>query len=253
MNVSKARADRYELAYRADYGFEAVMVRYRRMLLLERLQLHRPRAVVEIGCGAELLYGAWRDQAGPVDRWIIIEPASGFAAGARGSGLPNLQVVEDFCENAVEAVRGLLPSPPDFIVCSCLLHEVPSARALLESVRALMGEATVLHVNVPNANSMHRRVARCMGLIADTKALSDRNIRMGQPRVYDMAALHEEMDGAGMTIVDHGGILIKPFSHKQMEAIDPILGSAVMDGLYRLGQELPELASEIYVEARRAH
>ena len=42
---------------------------------------------------------------------------------------------------------------------------------------------------------------------------------------------------------------VKPFTHSQMEKIASDLGSEVLDGLYRLGQEIPDLASEIFAEA----
>ena len=238
--VQSARADRYELAYRADYGFEAVIGALPPDAASGAAALPGPRSVVEIGCGAELLYSAWRDQAGPVDRWIVIEPASRSPRGRGRPAFPNLDVVEDFCENAVGTVRGLLPDAPDFIVCSCLLHEVPSARTLLEAIRALMGEKTIVHVNVPNANSMHRRVARSMGLIGDTRALSDRNILMGQSRVYDMATLQAEVGDAEMTIVDRGGDsdqAVQPQADGS-DRSDP--WGRRMDGLFRLGQELPD-------------
>ena len=53
--MNKDRAVMYQTAYLADYGFESVMVHYRQQLLLERLDKLRPKIVVEIGCGSELL------------------------------------------------------------------------------------------------------------------------------------------------------------------------------------------------------
>lgn len=240
---------KYEVAYECDYGFEYVMVHYRKMLLLERLSLHKPAVVVEIGCGSELLYGDLLKAGGHADCWIIVEPAGQFAALGRSANLPNLHVVSEFFENAACQIRAILPRDPDMVICSSLLHEVPSAPALLSSVSSIMGNQTTLHVNIPNSESLHRRLARSMGLIADTKAMSDRNLKLQQHRVYDMPSLKADLFDAGLRVVAEGGYLMKPFTHGQMEQIAPLLGGGVMDGLFQLGRDMPELASEIFVEA----
>ena len=134
------RTDLYISAYLADYGFESVMVHYRRRFLLERLALHRPAIVVEVGCGSELLYESWLQAGGRAECWVIVEPAGRFAEAAIASSLPNLSVVSEFFENAVPQLRALLPRPPDLVICSGLLHEVPSATALLSSMASIMGE-----------------------------------------------------------------------------------------------------------------
>lgn len=250
--MSREQASRYASAYLQDRGFEDVMVRYRQRLLLERLALHRPRVVVEVGCGAELLYAAWRERGGTCDRWIIVEPGDQFAAVARQADLPDLHVVNDYLEHAVAAVRALAPSPIDMIICSSVLHEVVSPPDLLAAIRDLMSEQTLLHLNVPNAESFHRRLARAMGLIRDTKAMSDRNRYLFQHRIYDLPTLRAALTSADLHLVDEGGYLVKPFTHQQMLQITPAIGDPVLDGLFELGREMPELASEIFVEARKA-
>jgi SAM-dependent methyltransferase len=241
----------YESAYLADYGFESAMVAYRHRLLLERLTKHCPKSVVEIGCGAELLYRHYLDQAGSVDRWIIVEPGQQFADAARGQALPNLYVIQAFFEDVAEDIRQSLPAPPQLVVCSSVLHEVPDAGRLLNAIASIMGKETLLHVNVPNAKSFHRRLAKSMGLVHDLKAMSDRNQQLLQHRVYDRETLDADIRAAGLSVSECGGYLVKPFTHGQMERITSLLGEQVLDGLYQLGKEAPEWASEIYVEACR--
>lgn len=249
--MDEGRTQMYQAAYLADYDFESMMVHYRRRLLLERLEMHRPGTVVEIGCGAELLYGAWHAQDGLADRWIIVEPVKAFCDQARSSNLPNLCVIEGLFEDSLEAIDRLLPVKPDMIICSSLLHEVPSSEKLLLSIAKIMGKDTLLHVNVPNSESMHRRLAKTMGLIPDTHAMSDRNKRLMQGRVYDMGGLKAELSACGLRAIGEGGYFIKPFTHKQMEQIMPAIDRRVLDGLFALGKENPAMASEIYVEARK--
>jgi len=242
----------YETAYLSDYGFEGVMVEYRRRMLLERLQKIQPKVVVEVGCGSELLYESYLKQAEPVDCWIIVEPGQQFFEAAQKQNLPSLHVIQGFFEEASAHLAQWLPRLPDLVICSGVLHEVPDAHQLLAAIAKVMGEETLLHVNVPNAMSFHRRLAKAMGLIHDLKAMSNRNQQLLQHRVYDLETLTSDMARIGLTISDSGGYLIKPFTHAQMEAITPAVGDKVLDGLYELGKESPEWASEIYVEARLA-
>ena len=244
------RIDEYQQAYMADYGFERVMVHYRRKLLMQRLADIRPRIVVEIGCGSELLCEAWSHAGHEVNHWLIVEPGDEFAAIARKSTLPGVRVIQDYFENARDEILKTLPERPDLVICAGLLHEVPSADAMLQAIRSIMGPSSILHVNVPNANSLHRRIAQAMGLIEDAKALSAQNRKLFQRHVYDMADLQQELSANDFDIRNSGGHLIKPFTHAQMEAIAGVIGSDILDGLFKLGQDIPALASEIYVEAK---
>ncbi len=236
----------YTTEYIDDFGFEAEMVRYRRALVLERLAHHAPQTVVELGCGADLQAKGYRDAGGTWTEWVIIEPSQVFADHARASTLSGLRVIQDFFEDATEQV----PHDVDLLICSGLLHEVPDSDRLISAMRHQMGPETVLHINVPNAQSMHRRLAQAMGLIEDVKAISPRNASLQQPRVYDLPDLMAQLERHELSITATGGHLIKPFTHKQMEPLVEELGRHVMDGLYELGKRLPTLASEIFVEAK---
>jgi hypothetical protein len=171
---------------------------------------------------------------------------------ALDSKWPNLHVINDFFELAVTEVKRRLPKPPEMVLCSSLLHEVPSPVPLLNAMRDVMGGSSILHINVPNSESLHRRLAKAMGLISNTKARSERNVSLMQPRVYDMASLKADVAAAGLSVIAEGGYLVKPFTHDQMENIAPWIGNPVLDGLFQLGKELPDLASECFVEARKA-
>lgn len=249
--MNKERADQYQSAYMADYGFESVMVHYRRELLLERLDKLRPGVVVEIGCGSELLYDTWLQRGGSAECWIIVEPSEQFYEIAANSNLPNLHAIRGYFERSVLKVKEYLPKQPDMVICSSLLHEVPSAPDLLAAIQKILGNFSLLHLNVPNSESLHRRLAKAMGFIADTKSISDRNSRLLQHRVYDMQSLKADLEASGLSVIEEGGCFVKPFTHSQMEKIAPVLGEHILRGLYLLGKEMPELASEIFVEARR--
>jgi len=242
--------NKYQQEYMADYGFEQVMVKYRHKLVLERLDIYQPDTIIEIGCGSEMLYQHYLKQHSPIKQWIIIEPAKEFSAIARNAALPNSYVIQSFFENAEEQIINTLhKAAPDMIICSGLLHEVPNVEALLSQISAIMSRDTILHVNVPNANSMHRRLAMAMGLVKDTKQMSERNKSLLQHRVYDLKNLIEDLHQNRFEIETTGGYLLKPFTHRQMEEITSITDNKILDGLFELGRIDPNWASEIYVEA----
>jgi len=224
-------------------------VRYRRQLVLERLCHYQPETIVEVGCGTDLQAVGYWNAGGRWEEWAIVEPSQEFSDHARASSLTGLNV---FFQGFFEDVADQVPAKADVLLCSGLLHEVPDAERLICSMRQTMGPETILHVNVPNACSMHRQLAQAMGLIDNLKSLSIRNASLQQPRVYDLPSLIFQIEKNGLVVVETGGHFVKPFTHQQMEPLVNGLGRGVLDGLYELGKRRPDLASEIFVEARLA-
>jgi ubiquinone/menaquinone biosynthesis C-methylase UbiE len=252
----RARIASYARAYNDDYGFEQVMVAARQRRIVTWLFRHSPETILEVGSGRDSLVEA-ADAAGvPFTKWIIVEPSDEFARIAsermeRDTRLgARIHVIRDFMEQSVEQVGEICPDKVDAVVCSSLLHEVSDPTAMMDVIRSVVrpGQGR-LHANVPNALSLHRRLARAMGLIPDEWTKSERNIQLGQSAVLDAEALERLVRAAGFEIYGSGGIMLKPFTHAQMEAL-PFSTPDLLEGLDLLGSELPELAAEVYVEAR---
>lgn len=243
----------YEAAYASTYDFESVLVKYRREAVLASLRARKPRRVVEIGCGLEPLLPHYLADGGtPIESWIVVEPADTFVQAARAvaAGHPGMHVVQGFFEDAASGVVDEY-GPADMVVCSGLLHEVPDAGSLLRSIRGTMAGDALLHVNVPNASSLHRRLAKAMGLIGELEQMSERGTLMQHRRVYGLSSLQSDLRDAGLRPSESGGIFLKPLTHAQMTQVVDALDIDVLPGLAILGRELPELAAEIYVEAMR--
>ena len=241
----------YEDAYATDYDFEAVQVRFRREAVLRCLLAHRPRCVIEIGCGLEPLLPHYLNAGGDgVACWIVAEPAERFVAAAREVAAvhPVMQVYQGLFEEVAPAILAA-HGPVDLVVCSGLLHEVPDPAAMLRAIRATMRPGSILHLNVPNALSLHRRLAVAMGLIREPGEFSARNLQMQHQRVYAPASLRQEVESAGLRVAESGGIFLKPFTHAQMHDVVALLGGDILPGLAVLGRDFPELASEIFVNA----
>jgi len=238
-------------AYQKDYGllpFEATQSRYRKRKIVESLTRYHPRSILEIGCGLDPIFAHYADFA----QMVVVEPGDAFARHARelARARTGISVVHGTLEDSAEA---LARTPYDFIILSSLLHEVANADALLRATASLCSSATVVHVNVPNALSFHRLLAREMGLIGDLKERSDVQQRMQQSRTFDLETLSELVVDNGFEVVEQGTFFIKPFTHAQMSVLqaDGLLTDRMLDGLYGLSVAFPDNGSEIYMNLQR--
>ncbi len=237
--------------YESRYGalpFEPVQAHYRRRRVLARVAAHRPRRLLEVGCADLPLFLDL-----PGQEMVVVEPAPAFAAAARrhAAGRPGVSVVEALLEEAPAAALG---EPFDMVVVSGLLHEVPDPERLLRTVRGHCAPGGVVHVNVPSAGSLHRLLAVAMGLVPTAAARSEAQRLLQQRQAYSADELAQELAAAGFRVRERGSILVKPFTHAQMQRLvdDGFLTPQLLDGLDRLTEALPELGSEIWVDAEPA-
>ena len=236
----------YVQQYR-ELPFEPIQIEYRRKLVLQKVNQLSPRRLLEVGCGAHPLFVDL-----PSDMAVtVVEPAQAFAENALklSEGRSNVQVVQGFIESV-----GLKASEFDMIILSCVLHEVPDPSALLNAIKSHCSPTTLLHVNVPNANSLHRLLAVAMGLIPCSSQQSDTQKLMQQREtIYDLNSLSTELSLSGFRVVEQGSLFVKPFTHSQMQELvdNGFMNIAMLDGLDRLVDLLPELGSEIWINARR--
>lgn len=231
----------------ADYGFEKFQVKYRRKLVLEQIARYNPTHILEIGCGYEPLF-----QYVEGVEFTCIEPSEVFYKNA-------VNLSKQFSHAACihgffEEIADTLSHNYDMIICSGLLHEVEKPALLLECIKKVCNQNTVVHINVPNANSMHRLLALESGYIQNTHDMSMRNKELQQHNVFDMESLTALVEAKGMKVEGSGSYFVKPFTHAQMEKNleSGILSEEILDGLFRMEKYMPGLGSEIYVNCRLA-
>jgi len=103
-------------------------------------------------------------------------------------------------------------------------------------------------IHVPNSNSLHRHIGVKMGLLKTNDSLNEQDIKLGHYRVYDFELLRSHLKQAGLREIASGGVGIKPLSNKQMNDWD----QSLIEAFLKLGDEFPEISSEIFVVAERA-
>ena len=153
-----------------------------------------------------------------IESLTIVEPSRLFLAKAKQDSAfwPDVQthLVCGFFENEASVLAG---RHYDLILISSLLHEVTQPSVFLKQVRTLCAPHTIIHVNVPNALSLHRLLAVSAGMIPQPDILSQRNIMLQQHHVYTFEALKNMLISAGdIQVLEKGSYFIKPFTHEQM-------------------------------------
>ena len=238
----------YSLNYiKAD--FEDYQVQYRRKLIGEQLAIYKPKRVLEIGCGMEPLFIYF-----PQIEFTVIEPAERFYNNAKQlalqKGYNNIKIINAFFGENEESDN--LGKDFDMIICSGLLHEIENPKEMLRAIVKKCDYHTIVHINVPNAYSLHRILAKTSGLIESVYEKSSRNKLLQQNSVFDLESLQEIVMNSGLEIVDKGSYFVKIFPHESMKKLleEGIITEQILDGFYDLVKYIPEFGSEIYVNCR---
>ncbi len=110
-----------------------------------------------------------------------------------------------------------------------------------------------LFVVVPNANAPSRQIAVQMGLIPFNSAVTDAEREHGHRRTYSLDTLERDVVGAGLRIVQRGGVFFKPLANYQFDKLagGDVVSDGYLEGCYRLGMHYPDLCASIYVVCDR--
>ncbi|MFM8901605.1 MAG: class I SAM-dependent methyltransferase [Burkholderiales bacterium] len=225
--------------------FEPVQAAVRRRTVLAQVARFSPASLLEVGCGNLPLLADL-----PHVACDVVEPATVFADAAQRHAKDHAEATVHCC--GIEDFGAARPGGYDMVVVSGVLHEVDDALGVLAALRPLCHASSVVHVNVPNARSIHRLLGVAMGAIADMHELSQTQRRLQQRTVFDVASLSTLMVSAGFDVMDVGSLFIKPFTHAQMQELmdTGFMDEAMLEGLCRLVEYFPEHGSEVYVNAR---
>jgi 2-polyprenyl-3-methyl-5-hydroxy-6-metoxy-1,4-benzoquinol methylase len=233
MSTSSELLERIASTYdsTADFDFHLIGYNYREM----RPRLRGP-AVLEIGCAS-----------GVMTRWLAADFP--IVHVVDGSSLYLKQVATTVGEH-VHFHHSLFEEfqPPrrfhDMVMARALEH-LDDPVGLLTAMRDWLEPGGRLHLVVPNAGSLHRRIGVAMGLLEHNASLSERDLKYGHRRVYDSTLLREHLARAGWSVENVSGIFLKPLSNAQMMPFAPEL----LEAFFEVGRELPHYCAELYAIA----
>ena len=239
--------------YQAQYAaqpYEKYQAYFRCREVKNILARHPRATILETGCGLESIFLHLDSFA----KIIVVEPAADFFKKAQqdaiSMGDKNIVIVNTTLEDVPQHIKN---HEFDFILVSSLLHEIFAPKAFLATLYNLCGADTIVHINVPNAKSFHRRLAVEMGLIKNVYEVSAANVKFQQHTVFDADSLHRMVEDAGFFVCESGAYAFKPFTHEQMQKMIDcrLLTHEMADGLYAMGKYLPDFCSEIYVNLKK--
>jgi SAM-dependent methyltransferase len=156
--------------------------------------------------------------------------------------------LRDVTETSIAVLADIerLPVRPgsfDHVVAANVIHELDDPAAFLRRCREVLGRDGLVHVTHQNPSSLHRLVAREMGLLDDLRTVSARGDRYGTRRLYTADELADLAAGAGLHEVHREGIMLKPLPNALMAQ----LPDEIVEGFVRAGHLDPERCAINYL------
>ena len=179
------------------------------------------------------------------ERVVGLDPAEKYLKVARKAN------------NKVEYVVGLgetfkLNEKFDTITMNMLLEHVDNPVALLKNCKKNLAKGGVILAQVPNANSVTRRLGVLMGVIDNIANITDRERNFfGHKRIYTMDSLKADAFKAGLKIIKSGGILYKPLPNEILGKIckqnSKRWTEKFVKALVEFGNDRPEDCANLYI------
>lgn len=135
----------------------------------------------------------------------------------------------------------------DTIIALCVLEHVKDCNAFLALLKLWLADNGNLHIIVPNALSLHRRIGLKMGLLDHPLELSPQEHEVGHLHSFTQDSFKQELERAGLKIDFLKGVFIKPLSSSQMIGWPESLLEAYND----LSDELPEYTAFLYAHCSK--
>ena len=229
--------------YREIYSFEEFSAIYREIELLKSVSLKK-KHILELGCGYRPLFLALQG----FTSYLAVEPGKDPFNEVlnKSKKFKNVHVInstfEEWClENSKDKV--------DLIVLPGVLHEVNNANEFLNLCFDHLNPGGCIYINVPNANSLHRRIAVSMGILNDTTEKSPRNLELEQNYNFTLESLKDLLNQVSnnLEFIKLKTFFLKPFTHDQMLSMynKGIIDHKIIKGLYDVSDQSEELGSEI--------
>ena len=215
--------------YSATYDPESDFDRHVTRLVTRRIAhwLRPGDELLEIGAATGLMTSMLVEHGVEV---TAVERSPRYLALARRRALAHATFVHADAEDFEPGRRF------NHVTATALLNELPDPAGFLRRCRGWLAPGGMLHVSLPNPRSIHRMVAREMGLIDDLHKLSDRGAWLATRQILDGEALAALGREAGLTCAHREPVLLKPLTNAQLAG----LPDEVIDGLDAVARHFPE-------------
>lgn len=144
----------------------------------------------------------------------------------------------------------------DTISMNNLLEHVKDPIKLLQNAKRHLSPKGRIIVQVPNANSVTRRLGVIMGIIDSISNISEKERKYyGHQRVYTLDSLASDIRKTGLKVTKKGGIFYKPLPNEILLEICKKRGQEWTDkfltAMNKFGEDKPEDCACLYVVGTR--
>jgi 2-polyprenyl-3-methyl-5-hydroxy-6-metoxy-1,4-benzoquinol methylase len=200
--------------------------------------LNRGDCILEAGSATGLLT---RELAGHARRFVCVERSASYVACARARGLPDVWIEH----STIEAFQS--SETFDHVLAINVLHDVEDQVAVVKRLMEFMRPEGMLHVTLPNPQSLHRLSALGSGMISDLCELSARGKKYKTRRFQYADEFVALMSQLQLIETLRQPVLVKPLPNAAMEQLSDEL-IAAYDALSLV---LPEFGAMTYFVFRR--
>jgi SAM-dependent methyltransferase len=198
------------------------------------------RRVLEMGYGTGLVTGELLARGASIE---VVEGSPKLCAIARRTHAAHSLIVHEALFESFQATE-----PYDAVLALHIAEHVDDPISLLRTVRGWVRPGGAIIVIVPNAESLHRRLAVRMGLQSRLDDLSPRDHLVGHQRVYDLAGLRADLASAGFEAEEEFGYQLKTVPNAMMTGWPEGLLTALVE---ISGEIPPAMLANIGIRARR--
>jgi 2-polyprenyl-3-methyl-5-hydroxy-6-metoxy-1,4-benzoquinol methylase len=220
------RLERIAQEYRKPNPGRKVDQKLIRLLVEKTLLWVRGPEVLEMGSGDDQWTGRIIDHFGHSH---LVDGSQTLIDWAKEKYGEKLTVYHSLFENLKPAKKF------DTIIASLVLEHVEDPVRVLATASEWLKPLGHIIINVPNAASLHRRLAVFIGLQRTADELGPSDLSLGHRRVYTISEMEADIITAGLQIVRKQGIFLKLLPQGMMTDFS----DSMLEGLMKLGDELP--------------
>jgi len=165
-------------------------------------------SVLDLACGDGFLTSLYCQK---FKRVVGVDASNKHLEEAR-KRLPQVQFIHSLIEDITFEEQF-----DNVLLLDILEHVKDPLQVLQMASRHLKPEGTLI-IHVPNSNAINRRIAVLMGTLETCGELSPFDLNVaGHRRSYVRSSLISDVEKAGLTVIDSGGIFFKMLSTPQMD------------------------------------
>jgi 2-polyprenyl-3-methyl-5-hydroxy-6-metoxy-1,4-benzoquinol methylase len=216
-----------------------------RLQTLKAMDLGHGSSILDIGCGVGQFTPMFLEK---FTRVVGLDASEKFLLTARKA---NRKV--EYVVGSGETFK--LGEKFDTISMNMLLEHVDDPVALLKNCTKHLAKGGIILAQVPNANSVTRRIGVLMGVIDSIDHISEKERNyFGHQRIYKLDTLIADCKKAGLKIVAKGGLLFKPLPNEILGNICRSNGKKWTDSFLKalmvFGEDRPEDCANLYVACK---